>query len=238
MRRLIVFAFLVVGVVGGSYAQFGVPKEVIRFAENYIKDSAAHSGENRSGMIRDSSIQIQDLRVGRALEIYDLKQDISLDTYPDTVPFSEIIESTYHWLVLIMAHGKPIYELVVDNSKKEPAFAARRSIGNGIMWNLLSEIYPESTGINPVFFSRYRFYRSREAFLYFKQKGPRRIYYLGSGWKDDPLGLGTIFTASMSSLDDSKKLLEYLKKPIKAEPTARELYDRIRAQEAEVGGKK
>ena len=42
--------------------------------------------------------------------------------------------------------------------------------------------YPESAGINPVFFSRSGIpFIPEESFFYFKQKGPRKIRYLGRG---------------------------------------------------------
>jgi hypothetical protein len=75
------------------------------------------------------------------------------------------------------------------------------------MWNSVLKAYPESAGINPVIVSRWNG-SSMDSFLYFKQKGPRKIFFF-HGWNDT---LNSMFTASIETLDDSKKLIEYWKK--------------------------
>lgn len=243
MVKFIAVVFCVVSMMGLGYAQHGVPREVIRFAEDYIKDSENHSFGKRVGIVNDPTVELQDLRVGRAIEVYTLKKNISIDAYPDTVDFSEIIESSGHWFVLIMAHNKPLYPLTVNYSTGNAIFAGRSSLGSGIMWKLLSENYPESTGINPIYFSRFGYLDGGyESFLYFKQKGPRKIYHLSARFSEEGDSLRAQFTGSIKTLDDSRKLVGYWKKqnrtPKKPEPTARELYERIRAQETGNGGQK
>ena len=194
-----------------------LPVEVRRFLENYTKDSTAQWGPidaRSAGRFSSESVRIKDLRVGRVIEIYQLRHTF-LDKYPDTVPFSEIIESTKHWLVLITAYNQPLYELLLRNPGGKPEFFGMRSLPIGSrrreMWDLLLKGYPEATKINPIFFSRFGFtVGSREAIFYFPQKGPRKIYFIGPRFDEDPLN--TLLSNSINVLDDSKILIEYWKK--------------------------
>jgi hypothetical protein len=206
--------------VVGGYAQVmpkNMPENVKRFLENYVNDSTARWGPKealRSGDFAKESIQIEDLKVGRVLEIYQLKH-IFLNDIPDTIPFSEIIEPTGYWFVLITAHDKPLYQLLLKNTEGELKFIGMNFLTPGFpvvyMWNQLLKTYPESTGINPVFFSRYGFAGgSRERILYFEQKGPRKIYYATLKLKNDPLDI--LLPNSIETLNDSRKLIEYWKK--------------------------
>jgi hypothetical protein len=223
MRKWITFAFLVVGVAGGGYAQLReMPKEVKEFLGNYIKDSTARRGplEAKSRKYFADSIQIKDLRV-RAVEVYTIKH-VSIDAYPDTVPLSEIISPSGWWRVLVMAHGKPLYELLMEYAGignpryVQASYPNPGDSFNNEMWNSLLNAYPESTGINPVFVTvdltdafRGNFSTGNN-FLYFRQKGPRQIHYLKTRFKDDTLK--TLFSSSIENLDDSKKLVGFLKR--------------------------
>jgi len=201
--------------VGLGYAQNDVPKEITRFLETQIEVDNARglSTAKRMGYIHDS-VKVENLRVGRILQGYKLKH-VFLDAYPDTIPFSEIIEPSGYWFILIIAHDKPVYELYLDNSNGEPKYTGRSSLqpdGKCPMWSPLLEAYPEETGINPVIFSQFGSLPidREDRFLYFKQKGPRKIHHFGGGYNRTQLN--AIFSNSIETLDDSKKLIEFWKK--------------------------
>gem|GEM_PF-6826012 len=204
------------GVVCSGYAQQDLPIEIRNFLENYVKDSTAKWGPlkyKRRGTIPDS-IQIKDLRL-RALQIYRFK-DIYLNEYPDTIALDEVIEPDILWRVLVMAHNKPLYELMLNNKTGEPRITEATfptPIGSELrsnIWGPLLKAYPESTGINPILIGSSK----NHSFLYFKQKGPRKIYYCNrrDGKKHD--SLDSLFTASIETLDDSRKLINWKKREI------------------------
>jgi|TergutMp193P3_1026864.scaffolds.fasta_scaffold04078_5 hypothetical protein len=212
MRKIMILALFVVSAAGWGQAQ-EMPPEIKRFLDNYTKDSTAHRGPlyyKSMGAINDS-VQIKDLKM-RTIQEYTIK-DISLNEYPDTVALSEIIKSGNMWRVLIMAHNKPLYELMLSNTEGKPRFVRGAfpyppdSDFKSKIWEPLLKVYPESTGINPVLVSRWNG-SSMDRFLYFKEKGPRKIYFLPD--RNDTLNL--MFTTTMETLDDSRKLIEYWKK--------------------------
>jgi hypothetical protein len=210
-----------VGMAGGGYAQ-QMPVEVKNFMENYLKSSKAELTLSHSKSRRDSTdwiqtVQVEDLRVGRVLEMYRTKET-SLETYPDTVPFSEIIYSSRQWRVLIMAHNKPLYEITVDDWDGEIKDLMISGGYNKDLWDPLLEIYPESTGINPVLVTTdsmsWGFTDTGNWFLYFKQKGPRKVYYVkrhGSKWARNA-ELEALFPGSIRTLDDSRKFVRHKKR--------------------------
>jgi len=233
MRKSLIFAIVAVALATGlGYAQ-EMPPEVKAFLDNYTTDSTAPRGPlyAKSRGYFDDSTPIKDLR-WRAIQTYQIKKNISLDKYPDTVALSEIIEPIQHWYVLIMAHGKPLYVLGVTNKEGQPKFitdwlppSKPGAEFKNSMWVPLLKAYPASTGINPMVIqvipAMYELNRPLpkgyggfvvDHFFYFKQKGPRKIYYIGSSSTErTDLLRKTVFTASLEALDDSRKLVKYLK---------------------------
>jgi len=228
MRKLMIFAFLLAAATGWGYAQLRETPEAVRaFLENYTNDSTERQyflSTKGFGSIPDS-VQLKDLSV-RAIEAYYVKSD-SIDMYPDTVPLSEIIRPMGLWLVLVMAHNKPLYQQFLGyNGMEQPrtiggTFPSPGSDLKNPMWLSLLETYPQSTGINPVLvqikdkniiFNVGNNFAGGNNFLYFKQLGPRKIYYIKPEmpWLGDTLK--TLFSGSIRTLDDSKKLVEFLKK--------------------------
>jgi len=191
----------------------GTPVEIMDFLDDYVKDSTVNYlggalAARNSGRLGDS-VKIKDLKVERILQMYRLK-DVSLNDYPDTVSFSEIIQPVGYWYVLITAHNKPLYQLVLDNTKERPEFIMSSSGYNKELWEPLLKYYPKQTEINPIFFARVNFLSSfREGFLYFEQKGPRKVHYLKPGFVNDTLSV--LFPNPITALDDSKKLIRYWK---------------------------
>ena len=221
MRRLVILACLVVGMAGAGDAR-EMPAEVRRVLDNYTKDSTVRLGllhVKRGGLI-DESIQLKDLRL-RAIEVYWVKRDIPIDAYPDTIAFSEIIEPIGFWRVLVMAHNKPLYELVLRVEATGPRFfsasyPARGSSFRCPMWEPLLKAYPEPTEINPIFVTtaplRLGYFSEGDHFLYFEQKGPRKIYYIQYESDEEEDRLTRILPGSMETLNDSRKLMEHWKK--------------------------
>jgi hypothetical protein len=111
-----------------------------------------------------------------------------------------------------MAHGKPLYQIFFNHLEGtlKPLFLTSVDSG-GMHWNMwkqLLEVYPEPAEVTPVFFSRYGPDEiDTECFLYFEQKGPRKIYYIRPGLPNDVLV--TLFPNSIAVLDDSQKLIRY-----------------------------
>ena len=212
MRKLVILAIWVVGLAAlGGEAQ-EVPGEVKAFLGSYVRDSTAKWGPleyKKAGAIPES-VQIKDLSF-RVLQVYSFK-GVSLNEYPDTVALGDIIEPSASWHVLVIAHNKALYELTLYNKDGVPRII-RTASGSGFRgsrWDPLLKVYPESAGMNPVLVtSRAGFGRTHD-FLYFKKKGHRKIYFLKPAWDDDPLD--SLLTASIETLDDSKKLIGYWKK--------------------------
>ena len=188
--------------------------------DNYVKDST----EQRWGPLRrkeegviPATMPIRELRF-RALQIYVFKE-ASLNEYPDDVALSEVIEPNGLWRILVTAQNQPRYELMLDNRTGKPkivrttiffAKAPDSIINSGSTWGPLLMAYPESTGINPVLLA----VRGRSGnFLYFKQLGQRKIYYIDKHGYNPTLA--SLFTASIETLDDSKKLVNWAKRDIK-----------------------
>jgi len=233
-----VVAFLVIGMVSAGYG-YELEADVKRFLDNYVKDSTADNGRflryKKMGII-PASVELKDLRF-RAIQIYGFKilplDEISLAEYPDTVALSEIIWPTDQWLVLVMAHNKPLYTLELVRRGD----GGLEFIGAGVptpghsyqhpMWISLLKYYPESTGINPVLVTTLPFlgpaFLHGDRFLYFPQKGPRKIYHISHGRRragpPPPQ-----FTGSMENLDDSKKFIAHSRKH-KRSPKALEIED-------------
>jgi hypothetical protein len=212
MRKLVVVAFFVAaGMAGGGYAH-EMPAKVQEFLDNYTKDStvARWGGAlylRKKGIIPDS-VPIKDLRL-KVLQEHWFRGDISFNDYPDTVALSELIEPGYLWRILIMAHGEPLYELQLSSKTGEPRIqrsniATRRHL----IWGPLLKAYPEPTDIKPILIVHSELPISYP-FLYFEQFGPRKIYYAGTQ-RFNPK-LVSLFTASIDTLDDSRKLVKYLK---------------------------
>jgi hypothetical protein len=223
MQKLTVVVFLVIGMAGGGYAQ-QMPVEVKNFMEGYFKSSRAKNSLLRIKSKNPSSdwvqtVQVEDLRVGRVLEVYRTK-DITLEAYPDTVPLSEIIESYGQWRILIMAHNKPLYQIVVVNwDDGEIKFLMGGSTYDKDLWGPLLETYPESTGINPILVTTNTdktplgFGDDGDWFLYFKQKGPRKVHYIRrKGGARRNAELEAHFSSSIRTLDDSREFVRYKKR--------------------------
>jgi len=233
MRKSLIFALIAVAMAWGvGYAQ-EMPPEVKAFLDNYTTDSTAPMGPlyAKSKGYFDDSTPIKDLK-WRAIQAYRIKRKISLDKYPDTVALSEIIEPNQFWYVLIIAYGKPLYVLELTNKERQPRFFTLwlpasnpgAEFKNSV-WAPLLEVYPVSTGINPIFIEvfsvTYEAMQSHsvgfggfviDRFFYFKQKGLRKIYYIGSNSTERTDSLKrAVFTASLKTLDDSKKLVRFWK---------------------------
>jgi len=189
-----------------QYVPYEVPKEITRILDNYLKDSTAEYGPlfAQEWRFLNKSIQIKDLKVGRPIPEYMLRHTI-LDTCPDTIPFYKIIEPTGRWFLPIVAHGKPQYELGLMKFMNSWIFFSLGEVTTNDtigVWGPLLKAYPESTGINPILLLESR----TRKYLYFPQIGPRKIYSIRYGYKND------IFPGSIDTLDDSRKLIEYWKK--------------------------
>jgi len=186
-----------------------IPVEVMKILDNYISDSAAESGPlqaQKFGFLSEQ-VQISDLVVGKPIPEYMFKHTF-LSAYPDTIPFYEIIEPADEWYVPILAHGMPQYELGLKKSRSGEwgiFMVSTLPRGGDDKWNLLSEFYPASTGINPIYFTF-----GKERYLYFPQLGSRKIYYLKYGFVEGD-ALTMVLSGAIDTLDDSRKLMEYWK---------------------------
>jgi hypothetical protein len=217
-----IFAIFAVSLAAfGGYAQ-EMPEEIKAFLENYTKDST----EKRWGPLRrkeegviPATAPIRDLRF-RVLQVYYFRK-ASLQEHPDDIALSEVIEPSGFWRIVVMAHNQPRYELTLDNRTGKPkiirttlfAYASDSSINSGSTWGPLLKTYPESTGINPVLVEVSGDVSGKGySFLYFKQLGSRKIFY-GNRRGYNPT-FDSLFTASIETLDDSNKLVNWKKHDI------------------------
>jgi hypothetical protein len=84
--KLIGIVFLMVGMAGGGYAQ-EISVEVKSFMEDYFKaarseDVLSHSKSGRDPTDWIQAVQVEDLRVGRVLEVYILLEIFPLKHIP------------------------------------------------------------------------------------------------------------------------------------------------------------
>jgi hypothetical protein len=119
---------------------------------------------------------------------------------------------------LILAHDKPLYQITVDNwDDGEIKDLMASSTYDKDLWDPLLETYPESTGINPVLVTTDNmslgFGNRGDWFLYFKQKGPRKVHYVRRSWTRRPsVELDSLFSSSIKTLDDSRKFVRHKKR--------------------------
>jgi hypothetical protein len=186
-----------------------VPAEVAMILENYLNDSTAAYDlafvrrYGRPGSF-DTTTRIEDLEMGKPIPRYGFMHTF-LDRHPDTVPLYEIIRPSDQWYVPVLANGRAIYALGLQKLHGQWEIYLKSTLPAGDnMWELLSEFYPESSGISPVLFVYIR-----QMYLYFPQLGPRMIYYLRIPIEGDPLAM--VLPGTIEELDDSSKLMRYWK---------------------------
>lgn len=159
----------------------------------------------------NDSIKINDLKLGKPIQEFAVKYSV-LDTCSDTIPFYNIIEPTNYWLVPVMIGDKHIYELELSKSTGEWRFCRMSDLPPDNKWDQLQKNNSMSNGINPVIVID-----GLSGYFYFRQIGPRKIYYIRSGREKDTLK--TLFSGSIKELDDSKKLVKFWKKQGKGSNT-------------------
>jgi hypothetical protein len=237
MKKCIVLVFFVIGVASVGYAR-EIPVEVKRFLEDHVKDSTSDSGplSAKAWGFLDNAVQLKDVRVERILKGYKFKH-VFLDEYPDTVHFSEIIEPSGDWRALITGNGKPAYELCItlDKLTGKVRYAGKIKLppDGGAMWRSLLKVYPESTGINPIYISY-----NTQFLLYFQEIGSKKLCYSNRGisnyeilaeWLPCP-------QSATDTLSDSKRFIEYLRmRGINEVGMSRERIEERRRQEGKDG---
>jgi len=83
------------------------------------------------------------------------------------------------------------------------------------MWEALLKAHPEPTGIDPVFVitgNSTLFSFGGDHFLYFKHKGPRKIYYIQYESDREEDRLTNILPGSIETLNDSRRLIAHWKR--------------------------
>jgi hypothetical protein len=114
-----------------------------------------------------------------------------------------------------MAHDKPLYEMALLNTIRGLKVLNISGYDKNI-WDPLLEAYPASTKINPVLVTTDPFPDLSDRgdnFLYFKQKGPRKVYYIRhEGGMLRNVELENLFSGSIKTLDDSRKFVRYKKR--------------------------
>lgn len=207
-----------------------VPAEIIEIINNYSKDSTAEYGFlfAKKWLHLSSSAQLKDIKIGKPIQEFGVKYS-ALDTCSDTVSLNEIIEAKDSWHIPIMIGDQPAYELELRKKSGNWRFSKMSDLPTGNMWDQLRFAYPESSGIKPVLVVD-----GLSKYFYFKQKGPRKIYYIRSGYQNDSLEMVT--PGSISALSDSKKLIQHWKKQGKGSNNTLDKVILRRSQEDKNGG--
>lgn len=204
MRKRII-AILIMALIASWCNSQDVPAEITEILNGYLDNPTAEYGFlfAKKWLHLSDSIQLTDVKVGRPIQEFTVKYPV-LDTCSDTIPFYQIIKATNYWLVPVLIGDKPLYELELSKSTGKWQFSKIRDLPSGNMWDQLSSVYSESTETNPVLVVD-----GLSKYFYFKQKGPRKIYYIRPGYKNDSLEM--ITPGSLRALDDSKKLIKHWK---------------------------
>jgi len=231
MRKQIAVLFLLAGMACLCHAQ-NVPKEVMEIMKDYVKDSTAEDGflTAKHWLKNSESISAADIEVGIPIQEYRIRYSM-LDTCTDTIPFYRLLEPKDYWIFPVKSKDRYLYEVNVSKFEGKWHISGRAELPSDNMWHQLRSAFPESSGVNPMLvvdgISKY---------LYFKQKGLRKIYYIKPGFQNDSLEMVT--TSSMSALDDTKKLVRHWKKQGKGSNNELDKILLRRCQEQKSGGSK
>jgi len=204
MRKQISIILFLAGIASWCYAQ-KAPKEVMEIMKNYVKDSTAEDGflSAKQWLKNVESISAADIEVGEPIQEYRVKYNM-LDSCSDTISFNELIEPRDYWIFPIRAKERYLYEVMVSKYNSVWHISGRAELPTDNMWEQFRLAYPESTGINPVLVID-----GLSQYFYFKQKGPRKIFYIRPGFQNDSIEMVT--PGSIQALDDSKKLIRHWK---------------------------
>jgi len=205
MRRQFLFPFLIVGMASWCYAQ-NAPKEVMEIMKNYVKDSTAEFGfvSAKKWLLLGDSINAADIEVGIPIQQFVVKYSM-LHTCSDSIPFNELLEPEDLWIIPIRAKGRWLYEVTLSKASGTWRFSKMNDLLPDNMWKQLRSAYPESTGISPVLIVD-----GLSKYLYFSQKGSRKIFYVRPGFQND--SLENVTPGSLNTLADSKQLVKHWKK--------------------------
>ena len=213
MRKHLLFLVLAAGMAGPSHAR-EVPEGVQRIIDSLLADSTMEHGlaSAQKWLLVDSSVELGEIEAGTPIEQYHVRYEL-LDTCDPNAPLMELLEPSNMWYVPIRANGRYLY--FVEVYKKKGAW---QTIGAGEgdwgIWTELRKTYPESTGINPVLVT----YGPRR-FLHFPQKGKRNLFNVvhlndspnnSRRYRED--SVFSRMSYSLDSLDDSRPVVEYMKK--------------------------
>jgi hypothetical protein len=205
MRKQIAGILLLASMASWCYGQYAA-KEVMEIMKDYVSDSTAEDGflSAKHWLKNIESISAADIEVGQPIQEYRIKYNM-LDTCADSIPFYKLLEPKDYWIFPIRTKDRYLYEVNVSKFEGKWHISGRAELPSDNMWQQLRSAFPESTGINPMLVVD-----GLSKYLYFKQKGLRKIYYIKPGFQNDSLEMVT--TSSMSALDDTKKLLRHWKK--------------------------
>jgi hypothetical protein len=183
-----------------------VPKEVQSIIDDYVKDSTADCGFlfAKKWLHLDNSIESNKIRTGIPIQEFGINYSF-LDTCKDSISFGTIILPKDIWILPICYKDKVIYEVQISKYSGSWKMVGTSELATGNVWEMLIKIYSDSSIIRPVLVVD-----GLNKFLYFPQKGKRKVYYIRPGWKNDTLA--TVLPGSLESLNDSKELVKYWKK--------------------------
>jgi hypothetical protein len=180
-----------------------IPVEVQKIMDDYKKNPAIGLGFNmaRADYINDTTIHFSDIEIGIPYEEYYFVKD-SLNKLPDTVPVASVIAHKGKWQIPICAKGKYLYFVEASNYKHPWELVGMS--GGLKYWDKIREVWPESSGNNPILITR-----GLHKFIHFPQQGAYNLFYLAPSSSYDSLAM--ITSRDVSKLDDSRKILKFLK---------------------------
>jgi hypothetical protein len=198
MRKVVLIGIMLVLTVQAQQ----IPVEVQKIMDDYKKNPTGGFGFNAARELYkfDAAIHASDIEIGVPFQEYYFVND-SLYKLSDTVPVTSVI-SPGPWRIPIRANGKFIYALLVSNYKAPWRLVAMQ--GPPRFWQKMRETWPEATGNNPIIIMK-----GLHSFLHFPQQGKYNLFYLAADYSNDSLSM--ITSRDVSKLDDSRKILKFLK---------------------------
>lgn len=177
----------------------------------------------------DTTIQPSEIDFGIPAEVYVLKKngDKIIDSVSIDEPVMNTIEPAGIWEFCLTARGKSMFRVtfILKNNK----FEWLESGGTTNNWKEMREVYPESTGVNPIIIQASR----QDRFLHFPQINAHNLTLdtdssyrvdLKNTWHEAKKnkseqpddfteidGLISTLSDSYAKLNDSRKTFQYLK---------------------------
>jgi hypothetical protein len=211
MKYLWAFALMGLwGIANIGYSQ-EIPDGLKGIMEQLQNDPDVAYGFNfakKHGFI-DHDVAFDRWSIGTPIEIFKLNGN-ALENADEESEIDDVIEPNDTWIIPILIDMVYIYKVkVLYENGNYKTYGCGEGVLGFHTWDKVRQKYPEDSGVRPVVIGM------KHKFIYFPdKKGSKKLFYVKNPkWNDE---LSRITSNSLDSLDDSKTIINYLKKERKA----------------------